>query len=360
LEILRAGTPPDLVLIDLHMPEMDGLTLARRIQGMPEGRKIPLVFLTGIGDRLDRESSNAVSACLTRPIKPPNLFAVLEDLLLNAGSPGLASVRGAAAMPADETFSQRAPLRILLAEDHIVNQKVALRMLERLGYHADVAANGFEVLAALERQPYDLILMDVQMPDLDGLETTVRVRRRWAGSSTRVQIIAMTAYAFQSDLERCLAAGMDGYISKPIRLEALMDVLSRVYETPQAGVRGVVALPPNDDSSGVVDSVRIHDLLESLGDGLNDVIDTFLEDTPRIIADMQSAQMREDWEVLHRLAHSLKSSSGIFGAEEMAQICRGLETDTRARRAPSGDPIGEVTAAFQKVRTVLNLYRKNQ
>jgi CheY-like chemotaxis protein len=363
LASLRDGESFDLAILDMQMPGMDGLTLAHEIQNSPLEHPFPLVMLTSIGQHLDRDQSAGLSACLAKPVKPSLLYDVLIDLFFEEEQAAPRGAEPGSGPSAEGPLARDFPLRILVAEDNAVNQKVALRMLDRLGYRADVAANGLEVLEALERQDYDLILMDVQMPDMDGLEATRQIRARWK-TTPPVEIIAMTAYAYQADLERCLAAGMDGYVSKPIRIEALMDVLRRSpsaqengaakHEEPHAagGVAGITS---------VVDQTRMQDLLDSLGvESLADVIDSYLEDSPGLIDEMQASFARSDWDDLQRVAHSLKSSSGIFGAQEMVALCRALEISAREQALTAPGPFGSIREAFEKVRVVLDLYRTNQ
>ena len=219
LAVLADGERFDLGLLDMHMPGMDGLTLARRIGEEPGGHRLPLVLLSSLGDRIKAEES-PFSACLTKPIKRSKLCDVLIGVLTEQRVQALPAP-SPAAPPA-----RHSPQRILLAEDNRVNQKVALRMLERLGYRADVAANGYEALRALERAAYDVILMDVQMPEMDGLEAARQIGARY-DAGQRPHIIAMTANAMTDDREHYLAAGMDDYLSKPVRLETLDEALRR-------------------------------------------------------------------------------------------------------------------------------------
>ncbi len=219
LAVLAAGKRFDLGLLDMHMPEMDGLTLARRLREAPAGQALPLVLLNSLGDRIETEGS-PFAASLTKPVKGSKLCDVLIGVLDERRVQPVTS----SAQPARP--ARCSSQRILLAEDNRVNQKVALRLLERLGYRADVAANGYEVLQALERDAYDVILMDVQMPEMDGLEATRQIAARYEASE-RPRIIAMTADVMAGGRERCLDAGMDDYLSKPVRLEALDEALRR-------------------------------------------------------------------------------------------------------------------------------------
>ena len=216
---VRGGSSFDLAIVDFHMPVMDGLTLGHEIQAVHPEAPLPIVIVSSVGARDRRESF--VAAELTKPVKPSALHDAVMTALGGAARPEAVPV--AKASP-DARLAESRPHRILLAEDNAVNQKLALRLLERMGYSADIAESGREVLDALERLPYDLVLMDVQMPEMDGLEATRRARIRWAERS--LWIIAMTANAMEGDREMCLAAGMNEYISKPIRPDVLAAALA--------------------------------------------------------------------------------------------------------------------------------------
>jgi len=212
----------ELAILDMHMPGMDGIELAQRIRA--GGNTLPLVLFSSLGRREAQDSLFA--ATLAKPLRQSQLFDTLVTLLAQD-----MPRRPAATAPAkdgiDSTLGQRHPLRILLAEDNVVNQKLALRLLQRMGYRADVAGNGIEVIESIERQPYDLVLMDVQMPEMDGLEATRRITSRWPARD-RPRIVAMTANAMAGDREQCLAAGMDDYVTKPIRVDELVAALGRI------------------------------------------------------------------------------------------------------------------------------------
>ena len=210
----------DLAILDMHMQGMDGAELAQRIRA--EGHTLPLVLFSSLGRKEAQDS--LFNATLAKPLRQSQLFDTLVTLLAQ----GVPHKPATAATPPkdslDPTLAQRHPLRILLAEDNVVNQKLALRLLQRMGYRADVASNGIEAVESIERQPYDLVLMDVQMPEMDGLEATRRITGRWLAGQ-RPRIVAMTANAMQGDREECLAAGMDDYLTKPIRVEQLVETL---------------------------------------------------------------------------------------------------------------------------------------
>ncbi len=212
----------DLAILDMHMPGQDGVGLARALRAA--GQTLPLVLFSSLGRA--EQAPGLFAATLSKPLRQSALFDTLVTLL--APQAMAAREPEAAAPRIDAGLGERHPLRILLAEDNAVNQKLALRLLQRMGYRADVAGNGIEVLESLERQPYDLLLMDVQMPEMDGLEATRRIVQRWP-SSQRPRIVAMTANAMQGDREQCLAAGMDDYVTKPIRVDELVRA---VQQTP--------------------------------------------------------------------------------------------------------------------------------
>ena len=217
------------------MPEMDGLALAREIRRHRDERELPLVLLTSLGRLPQARSSGEFAVQLAKPVKASQLYnALLKALAEHVQQPEAGEPVPEAGKPATSS------LRILLAEDNAVNQKVALRLLDQLGYRADVASNGLEALEALERQPYDVVLMDVQMPELDGLDATRRICERWP-ADVRPRIIAMTANAMPEDREACFAAGMDDYVAKPIRPNELAEALSRARPLdgqPGTGERG--------------------------------------------------------------------------------------------------------------------------
>ena len=208
----------DLAVVDMLMPGMDGRTLAGHIRAAGHG--LPLVLFSSVGHKAGVDSLFA--AALAKPLHQSALFDTLIGLLGHGSAPALAQ---AAARPRLESqMAIRHPLRVLLAEDNVVNQKLALRLLQRMGYRADVASNGIEAIECCARQPYDVLLMDIQMPEMDGLEASRRITAQWPAGQ-RPRIVAMTANAMQGDREACLAAGMDDYVTKPIRIDQLVEAL---------------------------------------------------------------------------------------------------------------------------------------
>ena len=203
------------------------MELAKGIRKLPNGKSLPLAMLSSMGWQEPFMNEVDFVARLHKPLKPSQLFDALVGIFVSPGHEQK-SITTSDKSQFDLETGKRHPLRILLAEDNLVNQKVALRILEQSGYWADIAANGQEVLQAIDRQPYDVILMDVQMPEMDGLEATRRILERFPKKKDRPHIIAMTANAMQSDREMCLEAGMDDYVAKPIRVPELMEALGKV------------------------------------------------------------------------------------------------------------------------------------
>jgi len=224
LHWLENGDSFDIAILDMHMPEMDGLELAKRIR--QEGKaRFPLVLFSSLGRREVGDERNLFSAYLTKPIKQSQLFDTLVGLFFKPEVEDEHPTTGR--FKPDPQMALRNPLKILLAEDNTVNQKLALRLLEQMGYRADVAGNGLETLQSLERQAYDVVLMDVQMPEMDGLEATRRILLRWP--EKHPFIVGLTANAMQGDREMCLSAGMNHYIAKPIRVVELVDALQKAW-----------------------------------------------------------------------------------------------------------------------------------
>jgi CheY-like chemotaxis protein/anti-sigma regulatory factor (Ser/Thr protein kinase) len=229
LQWIEQGEPFDLAILDMQMPVMDGLMLARRLRELRPA--LPLVLCSSLGRSDSGEKEGLFDGYLHKPIHQSQLFDTLASLLAHEAAPKPAT---RAKLAVDPGMAQRHPLRILLAEDNVVNQKLALRLLQQMGYRADLASNGIEAIESVQRQTYDTILMDVQMPDMDGLEASRRITARWPAQQ-RPRIVAMTANAMQGDREMCLEAGMDDYITKPIRLEQLVDALNRVVARQEDG-----------------------------------------------------------------------------------------------------------------------------
>lgn len=326
-----AGDPYRIAILDMQMPEMDGLTLARAIKSDPAIARTRLLMMTSLGRRDEAAIREAgVELCLTKPVKQSQLFDCLATLvgyyLVERPQPQRRSAK--AALPGI-SHERRAQLRVLVAEDNIVNQRVALRQLQALGYTADAVANGLEVLEALERISYDVVLMDCQMPEIDGYEATTEIRRR-DGDLRHTTIIAMTANALDGDRERCLAAGMDDYISKPVRQETLSAVIGRWLVDRSASCQLADSSEPTSDASASVIDTNVIAELRGLQSStnpefLNHLIGLFIEDTPHRLAAIRAALAGSNAELLAHEAHALKGSSAHLGATRMHALCEILE-----------------------------------
>ncbi|MBX0327395.1 response regulator [Oscillochloris sp. ZM17-4] len=348
-----AQEPPfDAAILDMQMPEMDGAQLAAAIRSRAELRAMPLVLLTSLGRRAEDMAQGHFAASLSKPIKAAQLYETLlsalnETVILPPAAPAPSAF--------DATLAERIPLRILLAEDNVVNQKVATKTLSKLGYRADVAANGFEVLDALARQPYDVVLMDVQMPELDGLGASRRIRSELP-PARQPRIIAMTANAMQSDRELCMAAGMDDYISKPVRVADLVAALERCAAREEEPA-------PEPAAGGVIDITVLEQIQESLGEGspeiVIEIIDLFIDDLPRQLAALRQGVAEGAAPTVQRLAHTIKASAATIGALALAADCEALEDLTRrgdlreaeARAATIAAGCAAVTAELAMMRS---------
>ncbi len=401
LDWLRQGELFDIAILDMQMPKMDGLTLAAEIRKQTTCQNLPLVMLTSIGmpETSDQNLKRHFAAFLSKPIKQSQLHDVLIQVLLKQPIKVRPSSSYSASPEIDPHLAQHIPLRILLAEDNLVNQQVALQLLKRMGYRADVVGNGLEVLEALSRQPYDLVFMDVQMPEMDGLTATRQICQQWS-KHQRPRIIAMTANAMRGDREMCLEAGMDDYISKPIHVEDLVRALSKCgeelkdsrlqVETSQNNLSFPLADPANNgnihsekpsnyqpanfkpltpshlsqpstfnSSTAIFDATAFQQLREMLNQDemLVEVVDRFLEEMPILLQVLTEALAEGKAEVLQRNAHTLKSTSAMLGAKHFSQLCKELEAISLAACSPNA-PNGSLATAVAMVSQLQTEYEK--
>ena len=350
---LGQGERFDAAILDMHMPQMDGLALAAEIRKLPGGDSLPLVMLTSLGHREADLGGVRFAAFLNKPIKPSQLY----DALLNVFSHQPASAvpaRTGGADQFDPTMATRFPLRILIAEDNLTNQKIALNLLSRMGYTAEVAANGVEVLRQLEERDVDLILMDMQMPEMDGLEASRQIHQRW-GHGHHPHIVAMTANAMESDREACFAAGMDDYVSKPIRLPALVAALERGARAtrPSAASERTTnsqAAPATLTGEGTPAIDREAVLATGDPQFIAELIETFLEDAPRLLRQLREAIGSGDAATVRLVAHGLKSNGAEFGATGFSDVCRDLEALGKSGRLDGAAPLLErIEASYASV-----------
>ena len=322
----ESGSPYELILTDRHMPAMDGFGL---IEGIRQRHELPaaiIMMLTSAGHRGDKERCRklGIASYLLKPIRRSELLSAM----LKAIGQSKAATQPAP-VTQEECAVQARRLRILLAEDNRVNQTVATRLLEKMGHSVLAANNGTEVLSLLATQAFDLVLMDVQMPEMDGLMATQKIREREKQTQSHLPIIAMTAHAMKGDRERCLEAGMDGYVAKPIDRKELEQAIAsavpgsegaRVGRNTTAEEKNAV---PNDAMAW--DTKRA---LEKLGGDeqlLRDVLGLFLEDVPKHMTSLRQAVTQGDTEAVAKIAHSLKGELGYLGISELSRKAGELE-----------------------------------
>jgi PAS domain S-box-containing protein len=360
LEMLREaaalGKPYDLAILDLMMPGMDGFELARRIKGDSTLAATHLVLLTSYGQRGDSTTAReaGVAAYLTKPIRQSQLFDCLTSVVSHAviePGPQPENQTDPAGLITRHVLKEKTMGQtklILLAEDNIVNQKVAVRQLLKLGYRADAVANGREAVEALERIPYDVVLMDCQMPEMDGYEATAEIRRR-EGQTKHTIIVAMTAHALQGDRENCLAAGMDDYISKPVKSADLETVLQRVFSAAANTVAAASSAP--EEVSPPVDISRLHD---AMGDELTEILDIYLQQTSTNLAKLMTAIADGNAAEVNWLAHNCAGTSANCGMVAVVHPLRELERMGKDGSLVGAEILGQqVLSEFQRLKVFL-------
>jgi PAS domain S-box-containing protein len=315
----ECGSPFALVLLDAMMPEMDGFTLAARIRQDSELVGATLMMLSSANRREDaaRCAELQVASYLTKPIRQSTLL----DAIMTALGPSLRLEGAAPAASRPAPGEGQRPLRLLLAEDNPVNQRLAVSLLERRGHQVVVVGNGREALAALGAQSFDAVLMDVQMPEMDGFETTAAIRARESATGVHTPIIAMTAHALKGDRERCLAAGMDDYVSKPLRPWVLFDVLDRLG----AGSAANSDAPEATARAPAFDLAAALDRLDGDEELMEELAGLFLGECPGRMAEIRQAILERDTSGLRRSAHALKGSVANFGAPAATEAAGRLE-----------------------------------
>ncbi|HJT17160.1 MAG TPA: PAS domain S-box protein, partial [Thermoanaerobaculia bacterium] len=315
LEALRRGVaeahPFDAVVLEMQIEGTDGITVARAIHGDPLIQKTPIVLVTSIGRRksdIDFFKNEGIDAFVMKPLRRAQLISALAGVVKGE------SVRADFSRPA-EAGPHTEKRKILVVEDNVINQKVAVGQLKVLGYEADVANNGTEAIRAVHDRDYDLILLDCQMPDIDGYQVA-RAIRQMGGKTRRVPIVAMTAHTMEGEREKCLASGMDDYLAKPVSTQRLNAALVRWLGTREE----------------VVDREKIaglQQLARANPSFMRDITGLFREDAALRIHELRDAAGRKDAETIGRAAHALKSSSGNIGASRMYSLCASIESAAR-------------------------------
>jgi signal transduction histidine kinase/CheY-like chemotaxis protein/HPt (histidine-containing phosphotransfer) domain-containing protein len=347
LERIRAGERFSVGILDMHMPEMDGLDLAEAIRAYCDARTLPLAMLTSLGFREEDPRMGEFAAFLTKPVRASQLYNTLVEMFATEVASALEPRKGSSRGEEDDgpLPGERLPLRILLVEDNSTNQKLALLLLEKLGYRADVAANGLEAIEAVERQDYDVVLMDVQMPEMDGLEATGRIRGH-PSLLAQPRIIAMTANAMEGDRAACLAAGMDDYISKPIPLQELAAALARSGSGEAPASPFAPTSPPPEPAppapepatveagdGAAIDPAALQRLRKMLGKRadtmLPEMVEGFERDGDRLLGDARAGLAGGRGDAVSRAAHTLKSIAATFGAQPLAAVCLAVEVDSK-------------------------------
>ena len=345
---VERGDPFDVAILDMQMPDMDGLQLARAVRAA-RGNDIPILIMTSLGRAEAGTDVNDV-AWLTKPVKPSQLFDTLIELLDGGDTPVESRVPGAArvrddASPFDSQMATRHPLRVLLAEDNALNQEMALQILARFGYSADVVGNGVDAIRAVRTSRYDVVLMDVQMPEMDGLEAARRICSELPRLE-RPKLVAMTANAMAGDREECLAAGMDDYVSKPIRVPELAAALERVSAI------GAVGTEPSEVAISGSGYLMLSSLRRIVGDddsAIVSLLNVVLANGEPLFGQLLASRASGDSEAFTRCAHTLKSNAASLGAPELSSICRELEA------AGQSGAIDDVQPLIDRARSALSV-----
>ena len=329
ISLIKNGEDFDIAILDYHMPDMNGVELTKEIRNTPKGKNLPVVILTSLGKKdTDGDFSDInLAAFITKPLKQVQLYDCLTSIL--SGKEKMQTSIPKNELRLDTELGHRMPLRILLAEDNVVNQKVAIRILERLGFRADIAANGFEVIEGIKRINYDVVFMDIFMPEMDGYEATKYILDNY-DRELRPKIIAMTANAMQGDKEKCIEAGMDDYIGKPVRVEELQATLQKwgmiIYDEKNARLAEDES---KYEAAKYVDESKI-DLIQDIKstEDLNffvELLDIYINDLPLSIARIKNAVLQKDKNQIRFYVHKLKGSSLTFGIHAISDKCIKIE-----------------------------------
>ncbi|HVQ36923.1 MAG TPA: response regulator, partial [Pyrinomonadaceae bacterium] len=360
LDLLRSGAPQglayDLAILDLLMPGMDGLQLAETITSDPEIRRMPLVLLTSAGELGDvvRPSNAAIAAYLSKPVRQSQLYDCLISVMSNSAGGETLKVSSATTKHTLQDTKKMSHKLILLAEDNVVNQKVAVRQLQKLGYRADAVANGREAIEALNRIPYDLVFMDCQMPEMDGYEATAEIRRQ-QGRVRLTPIVAMTAHALEGDRQKCIAVGMDDYITKPVKVEELSRVLKAWLSESQPEP---VPVPVVSDSPPV-DLSRMHEAMGDEPEEFSELLNLYLETMSNNLGRLADALKCGDHKEVELIAHNGGGTSANCGMSAIVDSLRELERAGReGQLADAPSLLARANQEFRRMQTFLESHHQ--
>lgn len=359
-EALNNKAPFELVLLDMDMPEMNGLMLSNEIEQHPELKVSRRIMLSSSGFiTRAKQKEVGISACLSKPYRQSRL---LDTAMQVMHEHQVKHAEKSEVKQEDSQFCQS--IKVLLVEDNIVNQKVAVSMLKKVGLSdPDIACDGKEAVNMNQKTDYDLILMDCQMPEMSGYEATGLIRKRETSHNLpRVPIIAMTANAMQGDREKCLASGMDDYLSKPIKAETLKDMLTQWLINDLDEADDIDSAEDSEElqeeklrsNEPVIDMTTLETLKDIMEDEFAELVESYLEDAPKLLADVKNASKEADLQILIRAAHTLKSSSNNLGASLLANTALQIELLGKENKLPEASAmIDELEAALEKTHQAL-------
>jgi PAS domain S-box-containing protein len=347
-QAVSVGTPFPLVLLDAQMPGMDGFALAERIKRDPNLAGATIMMLTSAGQRGDaaRCRELGIAVYLIKPIRQSELLeAILAALGKSLGK------ECATVITRHTLRENRRKLQILLAEDNPVNQQLAIRLLEKRGHTVTLAADGSEALALLKTSRFDLVLMDVQMPTMSGFQATAAIRKEEESTGRHLPIIAMTAYAREGDRERCLAAGMDGYVAKPIKVKEFVEAVENLGRLTEVAKAPTTARPREQDA---IDTASVLARVEGDVELLRELVALFLKDLPEMLTNLCDAVTAGDASAIERTAHKLKGSVGNFSAQPAFEAALKLEILGRDANLSAAKPAyAELENEFRRLKSAM-------